>query len=59
WFRSPVEEQRRILGDDPWAYGLEKNRHVVATLMDYLYEQGLAEKKLPVEDLFAPNTLDL
>ncbi len=59
WFRGPVEEQRQILGDDPWAYGLEKNRHVVATLMDYLYEQGLAEKKLKVEELFAPNTLDL
>jgi 4,5-dihydroxyphthalate decarboxylase len=54
-----VEEQRVILGDDPWPYGLEKNRHVVGTLMDYLYEQGLAKERLRVEDLFAPNTLDL
>ena len=59
WFRGPVEEQREILGDDPWPYGLEKNRHVVATLMDYLYEQGLVKEKLEVEKLFAPNTLDL
>jgi len=59
WFRGPVEEQRSILGDDPWTYGLENNRHVVETLMTYLYEQGLAEKKLEVEQLFAPNTLDL
>jgi 4,5-dihydroxyphthalate decarboxylase len=59
WFRRPVEEQRAILGDDPWAYGLESNRHVVAALMDYLYEQGLAKEKLEVEKLFAPNTLDL
>jgi len=59
WFRGPVEEQRNILGDDPWPYGLEKNRHVVATLMTYLYEQGLAKEKLEVEKLFAPNTLDL
>jgi 4,5-dihydroxyphthalate decarboxylase len=59
WFRGPVEEQRLILGDDPWTYGLEKNRHVVETLMAYLYEQGLAAKKLEVEQLFAPNTLDL
>jgi 4,5-dihydroxyphthalate decarboxylase len=59
WLRGPVEEQRRILGDDPWPYGLEKNRHVVETLMTYLHEQGLAAKKLPVEALFAPNTLDL
>ena len=59
WFRGPVEEQREILGDDPWLYGLEKNRHVVAALMDYLYEQGLVKEKLEVEKLFAPNTLDL
>ncbi len=59
WFRGPVEEQRQILGDDPWPYGLEKNRHVVETLMTYLHEQGLIEKKLPLEQLFARNTLDL
>jgi 4,5-dihydroxyphthalate decarboxylase len=59
WFRRPVEEQRAVLGDDAWPYGLEKNRHVVGTLMNYLYEQGLAQKKIDVEKLFAPNTLDL
>ena len=59
WFRGPAEEQQQILGDDPWPYGLEKNRHVVETLATYLYEQGLAEKKLTPEELFAPNTLDL
>jgi hypothetical protein len=39
--------------------GVEKNRFVVETLMGYLYEQGLAEKKLTYEELFAPNTFDL
>jgi len=58
WFRGPVEEQEQILGDDPWPYGLEKNRHVVETLMTYLHEQGLAGKKLTMEQLFAPNTRD-
>ena len=59
WFRGPVEEQRNILGDDPWPYGLDKNRHVVATLMRYLHEQGLVQKELEMEKVFAPNTLDL
>ena len=59
WFREPVKEQKEILGDDPWAYGLAKNRHVVETLMGYLVEQGLAKQKLEVEELFAPNTLNL
>jgi 4,5-dihydroxyphthalate decarboxylase len=59
WFRGPVRQQKEILGDDPWPYGLEKNRRVVETLMGYLYEQGLAPRKIPVEELFAPNTLEL
>ena len=59
WFREPVKQQKEILGDDPWPYGLAKNRHAVETLMGYLYEQGLAPKKLAVEELFAPNTLEL
>jgi 4,5-dihydroxyphthalate decarboxylase len=59
WFRGPVEEQQQILGNDPWPYGLEENRHVVETLSNYLYEQGLADEKLRVEELFVPNTLDL
>ena len=59
WFREPVRKQKEILGDDPWPYGLEKNRQTVETLMGYLYEQGLAKRKIGVEELFAPNTLNL
>ncbi len=59
WFREPMSEQREILGDDPWPYGLAKNRHVVETLMGYLYEQGLVGTKLKIEELFAANTLHL
>jgi 4,5-dihydroxyphthalate decarboxylase len=59
WFRGPVDEQKQILGDDPWPYGFEKNRRVVETLTTYLHEQGLIQNKLPAEQLFAPNTLDL
>ena len=59
WFRGPVEEQRQLLGDDPWAYGFAKNRLVVERLTTYLYDQGLIQNKPPPEQLFAANTLDL
>lgn len=59
WFREPVEEQREVLGADPWVNGLGANRHVIETLMTYLHEQGLVERKLAVEEVFAPNTLGL
>ena len=54
-----MEEQRQLLGDDPWAYGFAKNRAVVARLTSYLYDQGLIQNKPPPEQLFAANTLDL
>jgi 4,5-dihydroxyphthalate decarboxylase len=59
WFRTPMDEQREIFGDDPWSYGAENNRKAVETLILYLYEQGLIAEKLNVEEIFAANTLDL
>ncbi len=57
WLGAALAEEREILGDDPWPYGLEANRHTIETLMQYLQEQGLIANKLPVEELFAENTL--
>ena len=57
WFREPVREQRGILGEDPWCDGLEKNRKTLETLIGYLYEQGMIQRKPRVEELFVPNTL--
>ena len=59
WSREPLREQCDILGEDPWSNGLEANRKTVETLIGYVYEQGLTDKKLDVEELFAPNTLSL
>ncbi|NIO06884.1 MAG: ABC transporter substrate-binding protein [Deltaproteobacteria bacterium] len=59
WFRKPLREQQQILGDDPWPYGLEKNRRTVETLIQYQYEQGMLPEKMPVEKLFAANTHEL
>ena len=59
WMRDRVSEQRAMVGNDPWAYGFEKNRHVLETIAGYLHEQGLISKPLNVEEAFAPNTLNL
>jgi 4,5-dihydroxyphthalate decarboxylase len=59
WARETFAEQKTLLGPDPWAYGLAKNRHVLETLVGYLYEQGLVRKRLPIEEFFAPNTREL
>lgn len=58
WSIAEMEEEREILGEDPWAYGLEPNRYVLETLVQYAHEQGLIKKQLAVTSLFAPNTLE-
>ncbi len=53
WYRAAWEEQERILGPDPWEYGLTgKNRKVLETLVGYSHEQGLIKKKPALEQLF-------
>lgn len=53
WYRHAMEEQNRLLGKDPWEYGLtEKNRHNLETLIGYSHEQGMLKRKWPVEELF-------
>jgi 4,5-dihydroxyphthalate decarboxylase len=58
WQLAHVEEVRRELGDDWWAYGLEPNRHVLETFLRYHHEQGLSKRRLTPEELFAPEALE-
>lgn len=53
WYRDAWEEQQRILGPDPWEYGLgAKNRKVLETLVGYSHEQGLIRTRPTLEHLF-------
>jgi 4,5-dihydroxyphthalate decarboxylase len=58
WSIDEMEKEREILGDDPWTYGLEANRHVLETLVQYTHEQGLISKRLDIDSLFAQSTLE-
>jgi len=52
WFRHYWEEQKRLLGPDPWVYGLTENRKSLETMIGYAYEQGLIPRKFKLEELF-------
>ena len=53
WYRAAWEEQERVLGPDPWEYGLtDKNRKNLETLVGYSHEQGLIKKRPMLEQLF-------
>lgn len=58
WSIAEMEEERDLFGEDLWPYGLEPNRHVLETLVQYAYEQGLIKKQFDVSSLFAPSTLE-
>lgn len=55
WFQSAWEEQRQLLGPDPWQYGLgAANRHNLETILRYTQEQGLLSRSYSVDELFVP-----
>lgn len=58
---SYVEHQRlqKLMGTDYWPYGVAENRHMLETFVRYSHEQGLSERLLRVEDIFAPSTMDM
>ncbi len=53
------EDTRRVLGEDPMAYGLKAARPVLEMVAQYVHEQGLAERRVGLEEIFAPSTLDI
>jgi 4,5-dihydroxyphthalate decarboxylase len=46
------------LGEDPFPYGIKANAAMLDTIIGYSHEQGLTRRKMKVEELFAPETLD-
>lgn len=53
-----VVEALDRFGQDPWPYGVESNRHTLATFCRYADEQGVTARPLTVDELFAPSTTD-
>jgi len=58
WGRHLFEEERAAFGDDPWPHGIRKNRANLERFIGYSLDQGLMEKMLGIDELFAASTLD-
>ncbi len=59
WIGKELEETRELMGENFWPYGIEPNRKTLKALFQYSYEQGLASRRLTVEELFHPSTMKL
>jgi 4,5-dihydroxyphthalate decarboxylase len=58
WVAQEIEETRALMGDNFWPYGIKPNRKALEALFQYSYEQGLAVRKLTIEELFHPSSLE-
>ena len=58
WIAQDIEETRKLIGENFWPYGIDKNRKTLEALFQYSHEQGLAKKQLSIEELFHPTTLE-
>jgi 4,5-dihydroxyphthalate decarboxylase len=54
WLIHHVEEARRVVGENFWAYGLEPNRPTFEAIGRYVHEQGLSPRVVSADELFAP-----
>jgi 4,5-dihydroxyphthalate decarboxylase len=58
WLEHHLAETRDAFGDDAFPYGLRANRQALRLLTQYVYEQGLTDRPVEPEELFASETLD-
>jgi 4,5-dihydroxyphthalate decarboxylase len=57
WLPDLMQEQKAVLGPDPWPYNLEDNRKALEAVVRYEFEQGMIRKPPPIQDLFFPPSL--
>jgi len=59
WIAAAVAEQRELMGDNYWAYNIEKNRIVLEAMTEYAYEQGLSPTRIDYMSFFHPEAAAL
>jgi len=58
WVRELIEEQREVLGRDPWPYDLPSNRKGLETMIRYSHRQGMIRQQMEPEELFFGPSLE-
>jgi 4,5-dihydroxyphthalate decarboxylase len=58
WLTGLIGENRDVMGDDWWPYGVESNRAAIEAVLRYHHEQGLTKRRFRIEDIIVPGLLD-
>jgi 4,5-dihydroxyphthalate decarboxylase len=53
-----LRRAHQLIGPDIWSYGLKPNVQTLETFLDYHHRQGLSPRKVAVEELFHPATVE-
>lgn len=59
FLEEQVKASRALMGEDFWPYGVAANRTVLETFLRHHHAQGLSARRLAVEELFHPSTLEV
>jgi 4,5-dihydroxyphthalate decarboxylase len=59
WLEAETKDTMAVMGADFWKYGVHENLPEIEALTQYLFEQGLVDRKVAVEELFAPSTFEM
>ena len=59
FLEAETRETIAAMGADFWKYGVHENLREIEALTQYSFEQGLVDRKLAAEELFAPSTFEL
>jgi len=59
WMGADIEEADQVFGEEWWPYGAERNRATMETLIGYLHDQAVIDRKFRLEDVFVDVKSDL
>jgi 4,5-dihydroxyphthalate decarboxylase len=59
WLEAETNETSALMGEDFWKYGIAENLPEIEALTQYVCEQGLADRKVKVEELFHPSMFEI
>ena len=59
WYGQEFNETRDLMGKNFYPYGLKASAASYDAAFRYTFEQGLAKRRVSLEEMFEPSTLDL
>lgn len=59
WLTAEIEATTELMGPNHWKHGFSENYKILDTMCQYHHEQGLSERRLTPDELFARETHEM